>query len=163
MSKVSLEDINRTYEKMKKEIEEGGYNFNPVVEDTKAIIEGLLVNESRYGYMSCPCRLGSGIKSEDLDIICPCDYRDPDLEEYNACFCSLFVSRNVIDGKVKIQPVPERRPSETKKKEIDNSITGNLKYPVWRCRVCGYICAREKPPEKCPICKAEKERFERFM
>jgi rubrerythrin len=38
-----------------------------------------------------------------------------------------------------------------------------LPYPVWRCKVCGYLCAREKPPEVCPVCKAKQDRFERFM
>jgi len=33
---------------------------------------------------------------------------------------------------------------------------------VWRCKVCGYLCAREKPPGVCPICKAQRERFEIF-
>jgi len=33
---------------------------------------------------------------------------------------------------------------------------------VWRCRVCGYLCARNQPPQRCPICKATKERFEQF-
>jgi ferredoxin-thioredoxin reductase catalytic chain len=35
--------------------------------------------------------------------------------------------------------------------------------PVWRCKVCGYLCARQNPPEVCPICKAGKERFELFV
>jgi rubredoxin len=39
----------------------------------------------------------------------------------------------------------------------------NLPLPVWRCKVCGYLCARDGPPEICPICKAKKERFERFL
>jgi rubrerythrin len=34
--------------------------------------------------------------------------------------------------------------------------------PVWRCTVCGYLCAREGPPDVCPICKVTKDRFERF-
>jgi rubrerythrin len=34
--------------------------------------------------------------------------------------------------------------------------------PVWRCRVCGYLCARNEPPDICPICKVTKDRFERF-
>lgn len=34
--------------------------------------------------------------------------------------------------------------------------------PVWRCRVCGYLCARDRPPAECPICKAKRERFEEF-
>jgi len=35
-------------------------------------------------------------------------------------------------------------------------------YPVWRCKVCGYLCARGTPPEKCPVCKASRDRFEPF-
>ena len=30
--------------------------------------------------------LASGKKEEDLDIICPCDYRDPDVSQYGACY-----------------------------------------------------------------------------
>ncbi|HEY5532543.1 MAG TPA: hypothetical protein VIK22_11180 [Candidatus Anoxymicrobiaceae bacterium] len=33
---------------------------------------------------------------------------------------------------------------------------------VWRCKVCGYLCARIGPPEVCPICKVPRERFEPF-
>jgi rubrerythrin len=33
---------------------------------------------------------------------------------------------------------------------------------VWRCVVCGYLCARKEPPAVCPICKAKKDRFEEF-
>jgi len=38
--------------------------------------------------------------------------------------------------------------------------TGEIR--VWRCKVCGYLCARTEPPEVCPICKVGKERFELF-
>jgi ferredoxin-thioredoxin reductase catalytic chain len=27
-----------------------------------------------------------GGKEADLDVICPCDYRDADLEEYGCCY-----------------------------------------------------------------------------
>jgi ferredoxin-thioredoxin reductase catalytic chain len=47
--------------------------------------------------------------------------------------------------------------------EPTNIIPAALPLPVWRCKVCGYLCARESPPEVCPICKAKKERFEKFM
>jgi rubrerythrin len=43
------------------------------------------------------------------------------------------------------------------------AILKKLSYPVWRCKVCGYICARDEPPDQCPICKVGKERFERFI
>jgi len=37
-----------------------------------------------------------------------------------------------------------------------------MALPIWRCRVCGYLCARERPPGVCPICGAKHDRFERF-
>jgi ferredoxin-thioredoxin reductase catalytic chain len=160
---IEKEAIESAYIKMKKEIEEGGYHFNPDIEFTKALIEGLLVNENRYGYQSCPCRLTGGSKEKDLDIICPCDYRDPDLDEYDACFCGLFVTQKIVDGKAEIKPIPERRFNEKAKQSLKKEINSELSYPVWRCRVCGYLCARDNPPEKCPVCKASKERFEKFM
>ncbi len=33
---------------------------------------------------------------------------------------------------------------------------------VYRCTVCGYLCARDEPPDLCPSCSAKKERFEEF-
>lgn len=65
---------------------EHGYHLNPDAAFTRALVEGLLVNEERYGYRLCPCRLSGGGRAADLDIICPCDYRDADLEEYDACY-----------------------------------------------------------------------------
>lgn len=38
----------------------------------------------------------------------------------------------------------------------------NLEYPVWRCNVCGYLCARDEAPDICPICGVDKDRFSRF-
>ena len=39
------------------------------------ILQGLLTNEARYGYRSCPCRLAFGVKGKDADIVCPCVYQ----------------------------------------------------------------------------------------
>ena len=164
---VRPEDVERLYDKLRREAEAGGYRLNPDGKMTRELVKGLLVNEERYGYRACPCRLASGEKTEDLDIICPCDYRDPDLTEYGGCYCSLYVSQEVVDGKQKIGSIPERRPPSDKriKTEIETPKAENfsLPLPVWRCRVCGYLCARESPPEVCPICKAKQERFEQFM
>ena len=52
---------------------------------------------------------------------------------------------------------------EKRKKPDRGSVAGNLPYPVWRCTVCGYLCARNEPPSVCPVCKVDKDRFERFM
>lgn len=162
---ITVEEINSLYETLHKEATAGGYHLNPDVDFTKELIKGLIVNEKRYGYRACPCRLASGKKEEDMDIICPCDYRDPDLNEYNACYCGLYVSGSVLKGEQKAEAIPERRPPLKERKttsEIPSTIT-SLPFPVWRCRVCGYLCARDEPPEVCPICKVSKERFERFL
>jgi ferredoxin-thioredoxin reductase catalytic chain len=161
--------IDSTCLALKKDADGGGYRLNPDAEFTKNLVRGLLKNEQRYGYRACPCRLASGKKEEDLDIICPCDYRDPDLAEFGTCYCALYVSDAVLSQKQKLSPIPERRPprAERKKKQQVSQKTQSgltsLPLPVWRCRVCGYLCAREHPPDICPICKVTKDRFERFI
>ncbi len=83
---ISAEDVDKTYERLKREAEDKGYFLNPDVEFTKELVKGLLQNDKRYGYWNCPCRLASGNREEDLDIICPCDYRDADVVEYDTCY-----------------------------------------------------------------------------
>lgn len=163
---VNAEKVDKLYAKLNQEAESSGYHLNPDVEFTKDLVKGLLVNEQRYGYWACPCRLASGDKSEDLDIICPCDYRDTDLNEYGMCFCALYVSKKVLGGTKEIKPIPERRPSKDKRAKIKTKpidIISSFSKPVWRCRVCGYLCGRDEPPDVCPICKAKKDRFEQFI
>ena len=164
---LSPEEVNKLYERLYREAESAGYHLNPEVAFTKELVKSLLINEQRYGYWACPCRLASGNKEEDLDIICPCDYRDPDLTDYDACYCALYVSQAALKGGKKVRSIPERRPpSEERKRKRPGAATQTISsfpLPIWRCRVCGYLCAREEPPEVCPICKAKKERFERFM
>ena len=164
---VTEEEIEKLYERLHREAEASGYHLNPDAEHTKELIKGLLTNEKRYGYWACPCRLASGVKEEDIDIICPCDYRDPDLNDYGTCYCSLYVSLVVLEGGKKAGSIPERRPSAEERKKAEPKSPGvgtsSLSQPVWRCKVCGYLCAREGPPDVCPICKAKKERFERFI
>jgi len=84
--KPSQAEIDAVYERLNKEAKEGGYFLNPDVEFTKSLCAGILTNQARYGYWNCPCRLASGDKETDLDIICPCDYRDADILEWGACF-----------------------------------------------------------------------------
>ncbi len=165
--------VEALYRKIVSEAEQGGYRVNPDAPFAKALVRGLLVNQARYGYISCPCRLAAGRKEADLDIICPCDYRDPDLNEYGACFCALYVSEDIFKGLKKPQSIPERRPLGGLKADGGSMVVEtraatttagfSLKYPVWRCKVCGYLCARDEPPGQCPVCKVGKERFERFV
>jgi ferredoxin-thioredoxin reductase catalytic subunit len=154
------------YQRLKREGEAAGYFMNPDVDFVLDLMDGLLTNEQRYGYWACPCRLADGVRENDLDIICPCDYRAPDLEEYGACYCALYVSEEIAAGKKTEPVVPDRRWEEREAAEeaheheqVGWTASG---LPVWRCKVCGYLCARETPPLKCPICKADRDRFERF-
>ncbi len=163
---ITDKEVHKLYEKLKQEAEEGGYYLNPDIDFTKALVKSLIINQRRYDYQACPCRLASGKKEDDLDIICPCDYRDADILEYGACYCGLYVSEKVLKGEIPLQSIPERRPPAGQKKNVKpliDKMSEPLPYPLWRCKVCGYLCARESPPEVCPICKAKKDRFERFI
>jgi len=163
---IAPDEIDKAYQRCKKDAEAGGYHINPDEDFARGLVSGLLVNQARYGYQSCPCRLASGKKEEDLDIVCPCDYRDQDVVEYGACYCALYVSQDVLDGKQELGSIPERRlPRSIRRKAAGPALSGppQVPLPVWRCKVCGYLCARDGPPEICPICKAKKERFERFL
>jgi ferredoxin-thioredoxin reductase catalytic chain len=169
---VTREESERLFRRLDREAEAAGYHLNPDREFTLGLMEGLLVNERRYGYWACPCRLASGTRAEDLDIICPCDYRDPDLLEFGTCYCALYVSQDVADGRRRAARIPDRRPVDGMREQPGGGSPGpapvlpdlsRLSYPLWRCRVCGYLCARDEPPETCPICKAAKDRFERFL
>jgi ferredoxin-thioredoxin reductase catalytic subunit len=164
------------YERLKKEAEAGGYRLNPDREFALRLVQGLLDNGKRYGYWQCPCRLAFGEREKDKDAICPCDYRDADLNEFGACYCALYVTDDWIAGKKPHQSIPERRPEKfmnegySEARDMTESSgdsarvpSPKLPYPVWRCKVCGYLCARNEPPDKCPVCKVSKDRFERFM
>jgi len=145
----------------------------------QSFMEGLQTNEQRYDYPSCPCRLASGVLEVDRDIICPCDYRDPDVAEFGACYCRLYVGKDVFEGKKELPSVPERRPIEKQarafeaasrpkprkaaaqasvaKEEVEEFV--EIKPRLWYCKQCGYVVFREDPPYVCPICKAKREMF----
>lgn len=104
--------VEQLHEMLKKTQEAKGYFFNNDTAKVMALLEGLIINRERYGYMCCPCRLASEDREWDRDIICPCVYRTPDVEEYGSCYCNLYVSREWNEGKVPQEYVPERRPPE---------------------------------------------------
>lgn len=100
------------YEILKKAQEAKGFYFNKDKERVFDLLEGLLINKERYGYMSCPCRLAANDREWDRDIICPCVYREPDVAEYGSCYCNLYVSEDWNNEKIHRAYVPERRPIE---------------------------------------------------
>jgi len=160
---ASLADkAKELHEMLYRDAKAAGYNLNPDLEMTLMLCEGLVTNIERHGYMACPCRLPSGNREDDLDIICPCDYRDPDLNDYDACYCALYVGDAILSGRKKAESIPERRPPEEERRKRGVAAASGAATGLWRCRVCGYLCAMANPPGKCPICKADKDRFEEF-
>ena len=158
-----------------------GYYLTPQQDLLGLFLEGLKTNEERYGYPSCPCRLATGKLDLDRDIICPCDYRDPDVAQYDACYCRLYVNKAVYESQ-NLPEVPERRPIEKQQRAYGTSAKGaqatpaqtqgapeqpkiqpptkpTVKKKLWYCKQCGYVVYREDPPYVCPICKAKREMF----
>jgi ferredoxin-thioredoxin reductase catalytic subunit len=170
----------RTLEEVRRRAESDartyGYYLHPDQKFLNDLLEGLQKNWDRYGYPSCPCRLASGNLELDRDIICPCDYRDPDVAEYGTCYCALYMRKDLYEGKTPILPVPERRPpekinrtfvatpeTEAEKRRTETAPSTSkptqIKKKLWYCKQCGYVVYREDPPYVCPICKAKREMF----
>ncbi len=105
-------NVEQLYQALKKSQEAKGIYFNRDKDLVFELLESLLLNKNRYGYMACPCRLACNDREKDKDIICPCIYREPDLKEYGACFCGLYVSKAVQNNEIEVEYVPERRPPE---------------------------------------------------
>jgi ferredoxin-thioredoxin reductase catalytic chain len=105
-------DSRTLYDTLKKINEPRGFFFNKDREWVFDLLEGLLINKERYGYMSCPCRLAANDRQKDSDIICPCAYRERDIAAYGSCYCNLYVSRPWNETDEAHPLVPERRPLE---------------------------------------------------
>jgi ferredoxin-thioredoxin reductase catalytic chain len=105
-------EADQLYEMLRKIQEPKGYFFNRDRERVFDILRDILINKERYGYMSCPCRLASGDRERDKDIVCPCTYRSADVDEYGSCYCNLYVSQKWNEDKTPHTYVPERRPPE---------------------------------------------------
>ena len=167
----SIEEIKRRAER---DAKSRGFYLTSDEELLDGLLKGLKENLDRYGYFSCPCRIASGKFELDRDIICPCDYRDPDVLEFGACYCSLYVDKEVYNTIKKVESIPERRPEELQLRalgleeveEEEHLHTGELKETsrkLYYCKVCGYVTFRDNPPYICPICQAKREMFEEIV
>ena len=105
-----MSEAEKLYETLKKIQEPKGYLFNKDKNRVMELLEALLLNKERYGYMCCPCRLAADDRAKDKDILCPCIYREEDVKEFGSCYCSLYVTQEWNDGKLPHIYVPERRP-----------------------------------------------------
>jgi ferredoxin-thioredoxin reductase catalytic chain len=167
---ISVDDVKKRAER---DAKSRGMHLTPDEKLLQSLLEGLKTNEERYGYPSCPCRMASGEFEKDRDIICPCDYRDPDVAEYGSCYCSLYVDDEIYEGRREAHSIPERRPYEKQmaslgleEEEIEEEVSGELEKSgrkLLYCRQCGYVVFREEPPYVCPICQAKREMFQEIV
>jgi len=167
---ISIDDVKR---RAQQDAKSRGIRLTPDEKLLQSLLEGLKTNEERYGYPSCPCRMASGDFETDRDIICPCDYRDPDVAEYGCCYCSLYVDDEMYEGKKQARAIPERRPYDKQmaalglvEKETEAETMGEMKKSnkkLLYCKQCGYVVFSEDPPYVCPICKAKREMFEEIV
>lgn len=107
-----MNEAEKLYEMLKKVQESRGYFFNKDRERVFELMEALLKNKARYGYMCCPCRLSAQDREKDKDIVCPCVYRADDVKEYGSCYCNLYVTKEWNEATTSHPYVPERRPPE---------------------------------------------------
>ncbi|MDD1743725.1 MAG: hypothetical protein LUO85_03775 [Methanomassiliicoccales archaeon] len=64
-------------------------------ESVKTLAQGEIENQKNKGLKFCPCRITTGDKKKDLDLICPCNFKiQKTWKEYGECWCGLFVRRN---------------------------------------------------------------------
>jgi len=76
--------------------EKNEFQVNPDKERVNMLLEGLFNNEQNQGLKYCPCRLITKDFTEDLKLVCPCNflihetYKD---KEDGECWCGLFVKR----------------------------------------------------------------------
>lgn len=118
-------DIKALQDRLRQAQEMLGYFFNADQEQVEALLQGLLTNKQRYGYMSCPCRLATGDRHQDRDILCLCLYRQADVEQYGSCYCGLYVSGPWNEGLIPHVHVPERRSPAEKRSAPPLGTPGN--------------------------------------
>lgn len=96
--------------------DKNGWILNKDQNTLDDLLDGLVDNKTNLGYQSCPCRLASGKRELDRDLICPCDYALKDVPEFGACYCNLYMRQDYYEsiGKEYVI-VPERRSTEKEK------------------------------------------------
>ncbi len=69
-----------------------GIKLNPDKKIVGGVVKGLFKHKKEKGEFYCPCRIPTGDKEKDKEIICPCVFHRGEIELQNHCKCLLFVS-----------------------------------------------------------------------
>ncbi|MEM3030118.1 MAG: ferredoxin-thioredoxin reductase catalytic domain-containing protein [Candidatus Micrarchaeia archaeon] len=70
------------------------FELNPDSAHVEFIVKGVFALEKTKGLKYCPCRLTSGDKQKDLELLCPCNFKIQEAwSNWGRCWCGLFVKR----------------------------------------------------------------------
>lgn len=65
-------------------------------DEVELLSQGVLENLHNRGQRYCPCRITTGDRQKDLNLICPCNFlKQPVYKETGECWCGLFVKRDL--------------------------------------------------------------------
>lgn len=72
-----------------------GIKLNPERERAEITARGLMKNKRENGACYCPCRIVTGNKKKDEEIICPCVFHRGEIELEGHCRCLLFFAKEI--------------------------------------------------------------------
>jgi ferredoxin-thioredoxin reductase catalytic chain len=75
-----------------------GYKFTPDEELADFLLEQEVKLEQDLGAPFCPCQGRTGVRADDMLIVCPCiPYHREHFDKMKRCWCGLFVHADVSD------------------------------------------------------------------
>jgi len=75
-----------------------GYKFTLDEEMIDFLLEQQVLLERKHGSPFCPCQGISGIREQDMKIVCPCiPYHRRHFAMMQQCWCGLFIHQDVSD------------------------------------------------------------------
>jgi len=81
-----------------------GYKFTPDEELANDLLDAEVELERRYGAPYCPCQGRTGVRQEDMRIVCPCiPYHRAHYDAMRRCWCGLYVHKDVDNPDMLVQ------------------------------------------------------------
>lgn len=87
-----------------------GYRFTPDAGLADFLLEQEVKLEREQGAPFCPCQGRSGVRAEDMKVVCPCiPFHREHFDRMKRCWCGLFVHEDVDDPSTLPQIPPEEQ------------------------------------------------------
>ncbi|MBW2999282.1 hypothetical protein KY339_01300 [Candidatus Woesearchaeota archaeon] len=86
---MKKEEMKKAWEKF---TEKNDFMLNPDDKHVDRIADGVLEREEKHGLKLCPCRIGDGSRKNNLELLCPCNFKTHETwKNKGRCWCGLFV------------------------------------------------------------------------